>query len=32
MKTENMAISPGRSVVKIQESDISSFEFKSLSQ
>ncbi|VXD04889.1 Transporter [Enterobacterales bacterium 8AC] len=30
MKTENMAISPGQSVVKIQENDISSFEFKSV--
>ncbi|WP_273973850.1 BRO family protein [Serratia ureilytica] len=30
MKAENMVISPGQSVVKIQESNISSFEFKSV--
>ncbi len=30
MKTENMAISPGQSVVKIREEGISSFEFKSV--
>lgn len=30
MKTESMAITPGQAVIKIQESDISSFEFKSV--
>lgn len=30
MKTENMTITPGQSIVKIQGSDIKSFEFKSV--
>lgn len=30
MKTESMAITPGQSVIKIQERDISCFEFKSV--
>lgn len=30
MKTENMAITLGQSTIKIQENDISSFEFKSV--